>query len=362
MWSSFILTARSFLIRPRIFFEDALSRGQILWSLVIGSIALYPEVILWPELLWPRIRNPFIYLILAILAAVAYFILISLLINLVCLLLGGKGTAADTLKVFGYTYLPGILGGAFILLLFHLLIYRPGRSPYPADGTPMMTMLVSTLAAIICLAFWDVFLKALALRVVHKVSIWRLALIGTIVLIASGVLSSSIHSLLLERTEFNDPSIFSGMSGELARKMETRQENLARIFKLCSHGEGTWKLDVSIEMRILHRPPHRGDIVVFEKGKNGELGLARIVGLPGEIIEVVDGEVIVNGRRISEPYVRERKGLTMPPIELGRKDYYLLGDERSLSPQTYEGGIVKQEAIRGAYFETVLFLQKSGLM
>jgi signal peptidase I len=94
----------------------------------------------------------------------------------------------------------------------------------------------------------------------------------------------------------------------------------------------------------------RGDVVVFRyPGDPSKNYIKRIVGMPGDRIEIVRGVVMVNGSRLDEPYVpagfrdeRSMSELTVPP-----GSYFVLGDHRNLSSDSRDFGMVEQEAIFG---------------
>lgn len=80
----------------------------------------------------------------------------------------------------------------------------------------------------------------------------------------------------------------------------------------------------------------RGQLVVFEyPSEHSLIFVKRVVGLPGEVVEVEDGLVYVNGDPIDEGYyaVRSRglKSLDMPAARLAPDEYYVLGDNRYAS-------------------------------
>lgn len=95
------------------------------------------------------------------------------------------------------------------------------------------------------------------------------------------------------------------------------------------------------------QPPERGDIVVFQP-PNGATDdyIKRIVGLPGEQIEVRDGEVRVDGAPITEPYVASQ-GAYSGSWKLGADEYFVLGDNRSNSSDSHTWGTVPAENVIG---------------
>jgi signal peptidase I len=87
--------------------------------------------------------------------------------------------------------------------------------------------------------------------------------------------------------------------------------------------------------------PQRGDIVVFDPPGDDDqpddpLLIKRLIGLPGDHIEVHDGEVFVNGAALTEPYLHD---LASPvncsgqqcDVTLGNGQYFLMGDNRNNS-------------------------------
>ncbi|MBT9159598.1 MAG: signal peptidase I [Dehalococcoidia bacterium] len=74
--------------------------------------------------------------------------------------------------------------------------------------------------------------------------------------------------------------------------------------------------------------PLRGDIVVFQTGRPNHGIIHRIVGLPGELIEIRNGELYVNGEKLEEPYVRVRS-VSVSPRKVPHDSYFIVGDNRA---------------------------------
>jgi signal peptidase I len=95
------------------------------------------------------------------------------------------------------------------------------------------------------------------------------------------------------------------------------------------------------------RPPQRGDIIVFRPPTNpGEEYIKRIVGLPGEQVEIREGEVAVNGQPLDEPYVNS-PGAGSRPWTLSEGEYFVLGDNRRNSSDSRQFGPISEETIVG---------------
>lgn len=74
----------------------------------------------------------------------------------------------------------------------------------------------------------------------------------------------------------------------------------------------------------------RGDIIVFEFPDNEEiLYVKRVIGLPGDIVFIKDGEVYINGTALNEPYIREKTEGEFGPYTVPEDCYFCLGDNRN---------------------------------
>ena len=94
----------------------------------------------------------------------------------------------------------------------------------------------------------------------------------------------------------------------------------------------------------------RGDMVVFwfplDTSKSY---IKRVIGLPGDTVEIDNGVVIVNGKRLVEDYVPEdyRDRLSYPPVTVRPDSYFVLGDHRSSSNDSRAWGTVDRKYIYG---------------
>jgi signal peptidase I len=110
------------------------------------------------------------------------------------------------------------------------------------------------------------------------------------------------------------------------------------------------------------RPLERGDLVVFHppvqagQGHMNERWIKRVIGLPGETVEIIDGRVYINGHRLEESYVQNSPLYSVGPIVLRNDDpstsvnegeYYLLGDNRQNSKDSHVWGACTEDRIIG---------------
>ena len=98
------------------------------------------------------------------------------------------------------------------------------------------------------------------------------------------------------------------------------------------------------------RPIERGDVVVFHYPLDPSKSyIKRVIGLPGEEVSIRDGQVLVNGQTLREPYVLPSylDEQSHPPVQVEPDHYYVLGDHRSASNDSREWGTVARQNIYG---------------
>jgi signal peptidase I len=100
--------------------------------------------------------------------------------------------------------------------------------------------------------------------------------------------------------------------------------------------------------------PGRGDVIVFRHegpGFNDEYVVKRVIGLPGDLVQVDTGQVFVNGTRLQESYVNDPDDYTYPqdggPLRVPEGAYFVLGDNRPFSADSHLGWFVTRQDLVG---------------
>lgn len=107
----------------------------------------------------------------------------------------------------------------------------------------------------------------------------------------------------------------------------------------------------------------RGDVVVFWYPDDPDISfIKRVIGLPGETIEIRHGEVLIDGRSVEESYVATKNsdGQNYPQIHVRPGHYFVLGDNRRGSNDSRNWGLVPRRYIYGEAFLKIWPLSKLG--
>jgi signal peptidase I len=118
------------------------------------------------------------------------------------------------------------------------------------------------------------------------------------------------------------------------------QERLSRVVPF-------WKVESSQESFAVH-PPQPGEVIVFHyPGDTSRDFVKRVIGVPGDRVEIRRGTVYVNGEPLAEPYITVQDTSDMNQVVLKEKEYFVLGDNRRGSNDSRSWGPVPENLILG---------------
>ncbi len=112
--------------------------------------------------------------------------------------------------------------------------------------------------------------------------------------------------------------------------------------------------------------PSRGDIVVFHYPRNVEQDyIKRVIGLPGETVELRNQQVYINGQLLEEPYINEPcepSRCRDESWQLGADEYFVMGDNRNHSQDSRVFGPVNERFLVGEALLRYWPVEKIGLL
>lgn len=131
-----------------------------------------------------------------------------------------------------------------------------------------------------------------------------------------------------------------------------------------SHGDNL----IVDKLTYRFKDPQRFDIIVFPfRYEEKTYYIKRIIGLPGETVQIVDGDIYIDGEILYESYGREvmkSAGLAADPITLGEDEYFVLGDNRNDSSDSRDPnvGLIHRDDIIGRAWLRIWPLDEFGVL
>lgn len=355
----FLADMRGVVRFPARRFALILERGSLWGSLVLLIAPTYPALAWVGGIYFNRDPIPgYSFLLPAVVAVLAGFLKLCC-IHFSALLLQGRrrgsvarGSFRKLVAVFGYTGLPALIALALATLGFLTLPSRMG-----ALVRDFRTLSLSLLIAVsLALFVWSLILTVIALRAIYPMRDLKIVaafFIGSLLVLVS---LTGMH-WVAEEVKVGLPYLQPIVS-----------ERILRFYTADAELHPSTAVDVRIHVDVLRyrfKAPERFELAVFapsdervksQEQRGGEKAapgagtwfgmrsepqvLARIVGLPGEEVEVDGGRVKVDGRWLDEPYLTasEAAALSLPQRRLGADQFLILPDDRALAipqPKTW---------------------------
>jgi signal peptidase I len=109
---------------------------------------------------------------------------------------------------------------------------------------------------------------------------------------------------------------------------------------------------MSYELRDIRR----FDVIVYRSGSTGddEFVIKRVIGLPGETIQIVDSKIYIDGTQLEDTYYKGsyESGSVSEKLTIGEDEYFVMGDNRNLSQDSrfeYVGNVKKSDIVGRAW-------------
>ena len=112
--------------------------------------------------------------------------------------------------------------------------------------------------------------------------------------------------------------------------------------------------------------PDRFDIVLFERADSEKLNVKRVIGLPGDNVQIVNGLIYINGERLEDERIGSISlaGIADNVVELGKDEYFVLGDNADSSEDSRFANIgnVQRKSIKGKLWLKIRPVSEVGLL
>ena len=155
------------------------------------------------------------------------------------------------------------------------------------------------------------------------------------------LIHTSIRNFKVEGSSMN-PTLESGQH-LIVNKLVYSQIDTERLSRIIPF----WKAETRKTRYAIH-PPKRGEVIVFHFPRDPSKDFVkRVVGLPGEHIEIREGRVYIDGEVLPEPYLEREDTSRVGPLVLREKEYFVLGDNRRSSNDSRIWGPVSEAYLVG---------------
>jgi signal peptidase I len=265
----------------------------------------------------------------AVIAGIAYLYIMGLFLALSGLLVGGRASATAMRAALAWSLVPPLCGLA-VYLVIAVIAELSGLATAPTRNA----LEAAAGASLVVLSLWSWIIAWRMVACVLGFGFWR-----TAIAILAAVIMLSMASALAVRTLLFQP--FSMPSASMEPTLLVGDRFFVSKF---SYGFSHYSLPFSPRLfagRLLASDPGRGDVVVFRLPKDDSIDyVKRVVGLPGDTIQMIDGVLHING----QPVKRERApdfvdDSEQPPVRVKRWRETLPNGVSYDTLQLYETGL-----------------------
>jgi hypothetical protein len=273
----------------------------------------------------------------------------------------GKGRFRSLLVVFGYAAIPPII---VLTIWFLLVLLIPA-----AVGSAFLNLRIIAISLMFGLGIgffiWNLILVVLALRTVYAMRDYKIVIsiiagpvlaalpIMTLMLVAgeAAVDLAQVKPILSER-------VLRFMAAEETEQPGTPPRVMLHVDWIVYRLKTPQRFDLALYLKKSPRSPQE------EKRSNGlviglrsmwmphrksDLVVGRIVGLPGDYVQLSEGRISINGQILDEPYLLQayQSSFSYGPTTLGASDYLILPEDRRLAEPMSGNLVVPRDRILG---------------
>jgi len=160
-------------------------------------------------------------------------------------------------------------------------------------------------------------------------------------LIVFMVIQTSVRNFKVDGSSMN-PTLEGGQY-LMVNKLVYFQLDMVRLSRIVPF----WRAERP-DSRFAVHPPQRGEVVVFHFPRDTSKDFVkRVIGLPGDTVEIRMGKVFVNGSYQEEPYITQKDASSMKPMRIRAKEYFVMGDNRRSSNDSRSWGSVPEGYVLG---------------
>jgi hypothetical protein len=273
-----------------------------------------------------------------------------------------SGTFADLKVVFGYTGIPALLAVLLGSAVFLLIPQEIGRLMFGLRAVGISIMI----ALAIALFIWNLILVVLALRTVYAMRDIRIVaafILGSALMLIPALAGSWIISTPRVDFAYLRP-VYAGRilrffasdpASDISKS--TRFERHVDLLAYRLRNPELFELVVFSSYQKARQEKEGGTLVVGSSAgiqasrdkSEGEPVIGRIVGLPGDSVELATGSLRVNGVPWDERYLAPeyRSDITLPARTLGPSEYFILPENRNLINILKSEVVVQRDQIIG---------------
>jgi signal peptidase I len=353
------LSAREFLddvrltvTSPASHFPVIQERGALWGSLLLLIGPAYFAFAWWGGIYFDHDPFPGYSFIIPFLPATAVTLLKVFGVHLVARLFEGrgrytrgKGRFRNLLVVFGYAGIPQTM----VLTLWLLLVVLIPKTLGPAFLNLRIIAISLMVGLSVGIFIWHLILMVLALRTVYEMRDYK-----SVISIIAGPLLAVLPAMSLMLVAGDATVDLAQVKPILSERVlrfrtaeETEQPGIPPTFVLhvdwiVYRFKAPQRFDMAVYVRKASGNPHekktRSGLVVglrslWRSRHHGDEVVGRIVGLPGEKVELAEGKLAVNGQLLQEPYLlgEYQASLSYGPTLLGASDYFILPEDRRMA-------------------------------